>query len=314
MAAVMRRDGIDAEPPLATCDVCAHRHACYVGGHDLATDGGAVSWETHVCLGCLMRAGPIDDIEACGGCAIEPRSGPRAPSTWARPMHELTPVLGMQRPAHDALMLREPPFATSPATHLGRGARALRAASRRDLRRARTRPGNAGDPATPHGGSATICSSATSSGSRGDGTTHGVASIASPSARRRVGHVARIGRLEVAQLGKDLAPKELDRGRVVGFGRADDDVLHAGLGQPAETLDDLIGALGSPAPGAALGQGHALEVRPLDLGEVAADGVTVSRPGSRTSAGDRPGRRTCSTRRRIGRRAAASSSRRRRRS
>ena len=70
MAGAMQRDGIDVEPQPATCDVCRHRHACFVGGYADGTDAGSTSWETHVCLGCLMRAAPMDGLDACDKCPV----------------------------------------------------------------------------------------------------------------------------------------------------------------------------------------------------------------------------------------------------
>ena len=71
MSGVMHGDGIDIEPQVALCDVCRHRHACYVGGRALEADVGRTSWEIHVCLGCLMRAGPLDAVDAGNGCRVE---------------------------------------------------------------------------------------------------------------------------------------------------------------------------------------------------------------------------------------------------
>jgi hypothetical protein len=70
VARVMLRDGIDVEPQVATCDVCHHRHACYVGGRAPGTDAGPSSWEIHACLGCLMRAGPWGALEAGNACRV----------------------------------------------------------------------------------------------------------------------------------------------------------------------------------------------------------------------------------------------------
>ena len=62
----------DLEPPPATCDVCRHTHACYVGG---APSGAA--WERHVCHGCLIRAGASDGFASCSG-GILPASPARS--------------------------------------------------------------------------------------------------------------------------------------------------------------------------------------------------------------------------------------------
>ena len=58
----------------------------------------------------------------------------------------------------------------------------------------------------------------------------------------------RIGRLDVAELGQDLGAEQLDQRRVVRRGEVDDDVLHAGLGESAEALDDLVRRLRRAAP------------------------------------------------------------------
>ncbi len=51
----------EGEPPPAACDLCNHRHLCYVGGRAVVEPAsGAIGWERHVCLGCLMRASRTD--------------------------------------------------------------------------------------------------------------------------------------------------------------------------------------------------------------------------------------------------------------
>ena len=110
MAGVMQRDGIDAEPQLATCDVCRHRHACYIGGRALGTDAGPALWETHACLGC--RCGPRHhwaSTRAAGVPVSRPAKWKRAPQ-----MHELRPIPGLQAPVHDTSMLEELRFERSP--------------------------------------------------------------------------------------------------------------------------------------------------------------------------------------------------------
>jgi hypothetical protein len=86
------------------------------------------------------------------------------------------------------------------------------------------------------------------------------------------------GRLETAKLAQHVAPEELDRRRVVRVGGADDDVLDARLGEPAEALDDLIRRLRRRA--------HAL--RP--------DGLTGWRFVRSISAKSRPTSAQCSAR------------------
>jgi hypothetical protein len=45
------------EPRPARCEVCGHRHACYVAERPEPGGHGGPSWSPyHVCLGCLMRA------------------------------------------------------------------------------------------------------------------------------------------------------------------------------------------------------------------------------------------------------------------
>jgi hypothetical protein len=40
------------EPRLASCDVCGHRHACYVAERPDPNQAGSSAWSSfHVCLG-----------------------------------------------------------------------------------------------------------------------------------------------------------------------------------------------------------------------------------------------------------------------
>lgn len=58
------------EPRLARCEVCGHRHACYVAERPVPA-GGDFSWSLyHFCLGCLMRAADPAARVACAECVF----------------------------------------------------------------------------------------------------------------------------------------------------------------------------------------------------------------------------------------------------
>ncbi len=59
------------EPRLGRCDVCGHRHACYVvdrPGQDVIDQ--TPSKPSHVCLGCLMRAADPAARATCAECVF----------------------------------------------------------------------------------------------------------------------------------------------------------------------------------------------------------------------------------------------------
>jgi hypothetical protein len=59
------------EPRLASCDVCGHRHACYVAERPDPNQAGSSAWSSfHVCLGCLMRAADPTARDACAECVF----------------------------------------------------------------------------------------------------------------------------------------------------------------------------------------------------------------------------------------------------
>jgi len=59
------------EPRLASCDVCGHRHACYVAERPAPDGVGSSGWSSfHVCLGCLMRAADPAARDACAECVF----------------------------------------------------------------------------------------------------------------------------------------------------------------------------------------------------------------------------------------------------
>lgn len=62
------------DPTVANCDVCRHQHACYVGGRpDVDEATGAITWERHICLGCVMRAAEPDGRPLCADCVFPAR-------------------------------------------------------------------------------------------------------------------------------------------------------------------------------------------------------------------------------------------------
>jgi hypothetical protein len=65
MDPTQRQAPIDREPAIATCDVCGHEHACYVGGAPLRADHDVTRWQVHACLGCLMRARTPHAVDTC---------------------------------------------------------------------------------------------------------------------------------------------------------------------------------------------------------------------------------------------------------
>jgi hypothetical protein len=50
-----------------------------------------------------------------------------------------------------------------------------------------------------------------------------------------------VGRHDIAELGQDPAPEQLDEVRVVRLGEIQDDVLDTGLGESSHPLDDRVG-------------------------------------------------------------------------
>ncbi len=66
------------DPAIASCDVCSHRHACYVGGQPAVDPAGSLRWERHVCLGCLMRAGDPVGRSSCSDCTFPVRDAAMA--------------------------------------------------------------------------------------------------------------------------------------------------------------------------------------------------------------------------------------------
>lgn len=59
------------EPRLARCEICGHRHACYVAERPAPAGDRDAGWAAyHVCLGCLMRAADPAARVACGECAF----------------------------------------------------------------------------------------------------------------------------------------------------------------------------------------------------------------------------------------------------
>lgn len=60
------------EPRLARCEVCGHRHACYVTDWPGSGDVERPSWSSqYACLGCLMQAAdPMDRVAGAGRSRI----------------------------------------------------------------------------------------------------------------------------------------------------------------------------------------------------------------------------------------------------
>ena len=59
------------QPAVARCELCSHRHACYVAERPVPGAYGTPSWSPyHVCLGCLMRAADPAARVACAECVF----------------------------------------------------------------------------------------------------------------------------------------------------------------------------------------------------------------------------------------------------
>jgi hypothetical protein len=58
-------------PQLARCEICGHRHACYVVDRPGQSGPPEPRWDPYfVCLGCLMRAADPAARIACADCVF----------------------------------------------------------------------------------------------------------------------------------------------------------------------------------------------------------------------------------------------------
>ena len=56
-------------PPIAQCEICGHRHACYVADRPGPFGPDGASWlSSFACLGCLMRAADPAARASCANC------------------------------------------------------------------------------------------------------------------------------------------------------------------------------------------------------------------------------------------------------